>query len=205
MSMVRLNPASNPVRTSTVSGAQATPELTPAVATAEAAEAQPLFATDTFEPAQRTSPLVHLAAAEGPAGQRERALEVTRQSPPGSVGAAIRPILDGTMTGLRAGGSAAGTALGSLVPGLGPFLGPVLGRQGGALAREFAAGAVGDFYEQNRALLHRPATDANILEFSQRETEFFRTQSAVPRVVGSALSAEQRAGLIRFSRDHFAE
>jgi hypothetical protein len=204
--MVRINSAISPVRTATVSGAQETPKAATAAAPEKANLVNAARFQDGFEPAQGTAPLVHLAAAQGsPAGQRERALEVTRQSPPGSVGAAIRPILDGTMTGLQAAGSAAGTALGSLVPGLGPVLGPVLGRQGGALAREFAAGAVGDFYEQNRALLHRPATDANILEFTQRETEFFRTQSAVPRTVGGALSAEQRAALVRYSRDHFAE
>ncbi len=63
---------------------------------------------------------------------------------------------------------------------------------------------------EERLELHRSGQPSfmlacRFLEFSRRETEFFGTQSLTPRTVGSALSAEQRAGLIRLSRDYFAD
>ncbi|WP_426751157.1 hypothetical protein [Myxococcus sp. Y35] len=144
-------------------------------------------------------------------GQRQRALEVTRQCPPGSVGAAIRPLLTGVMGVMGATGHAAGALPGALVHAM-PVVGPVLRATGATspltrlgpaaetYAREFGAGQVGEFYEQQRELLSQPATEANIAEFARRETEFFQRQpSAEARAFASILSAEDRAALIGLS------
>ncbi len=198
--MVRFNPVGNPVRTSTVSdarGASRASEGTPAAGSQRANLTRAAYFRDGFEPARLSPPPVRLASAERSSGQRERALEVTRQAPPGSVGAVIRPILETAMSGLGGVGFVAGLAASAPLPGLAPWV----AQRTGAMAREFAAGRVGEFYEQQRELLNRPATDANIQEFSRRETDFFRTQPGAAGVVGGAVSADQRAALITLSRD----
>ncbi|MBZ4419903.1 hypothetical protein [Myxococcus sp. RHSTA-1-4] len=90
-----------------------------------------------------------------------------------------------------------GFATGSSMPGQNPILGMAMA----AFTREFAAGAVGDFYEQQRELLYQPATDENIREFARRETEFFGTQPWLARNVGGLMSAETRAELLTYSRN----
>ncbi|MFP2957168.1 hypothetical protein ACLEPN_04865 [Myxococcus sp. 1LA] len=174
---------------------------------------RPQPAGDRFEPT-RAAPLVNLsgqAAVPAAGGQRQRALEVTRQCPPGSVGAAIRPLLSGAVGALGVMGHAAGAAPGVLVHSL-PIVGPALRASGvtspltrlgpaaEAYARELGAGRVGDFYAQQRDLLSQPATEANIAEFARRETEFFqRETSPEARAFGSLMSAEDRANLIGLS------
>ncbi|MDC0711772.1 hypothetical protein POL68_25105 [Stigmatella sp. ncwal1] len=103
-------------------------------------------------------------------GQRERALETTRQAPPGSVGAAINTPL-----------ALAHEALAS--KGLGGL----------------CAGNVGDFYESQRPLLNSPATQENIERFSRLETENFAAQADCSKQLGGLMSAQTRADLINAS------
>lgn len=101
-------------------------------------------------------------------GQRERALEVLRHAPPGSVGAAIRPMMEELIR--RAG--------------------------------EMASGSLGEFYERNRGLLYRPATDKNIDKFARRETRHFRSERDwFAWGAGLVLSERDRAQLIKGCRD----
>ncbi|WP_052313071.1 hypothetical protein [Corallococcus coralloides] len=190
-------------------------EARPAARVASTAPAEPTrtpqqvaLQQDGFEGPRAPAP-VNLTGAGGPAqlGQRERALEVVRQSPPGSVGAAIRPLLSGAMQAMGAVGYAAGAAPGAAalaVEGMGtsPMAPNLLQRMqeqarlGQAAGREAAAGQVGDFYEANRELLHRPATPSNIWEFAMRETAFFRQQPLGVSMAASMMSGETRAHLI---------
>ncbi|NRD49707.1 hypothetical protein [Corallococcus exiguus] len=197
-------PVSNPV-------AEARPAA-PAASTAPAGPTrtpqQVALQRDGFEGPSAPAP-VNLTGAGGPApmGQRERALEVVRQAPAGSVGAAIRPLLSGAMQGMGAVGYAAGAAPSAAalaVEGMGQSqMAPALlqqmqqqARAGQAAGREAAAGQVGDFYEANRELLNRPATASNIWEFSMRETAFFRQQPLGVSMAASLMSGETRAHLI---------
>jgi hypothetical protein len=196
--MVRLNSISKSSHSAPASGTTSVPvhQDMQVKANTPDRDAAPrtLHSQDLFVPAS-SQPRVQAAGVVEPHGQRERALAVVRQAPPGSVGAAIRPLLERAMAGLGAGGAT--FAMGGGGP-LGVALAPRVAR----MTREFAAGQVGTFYERQRALLNSPATDANIAEFSRRETEFFRTQSWLPRIVGRLMSAEDRAGVIRYSRDN---
>jgi hypothetical protein len=122
---------------------------------------------DTFTPAQSPAqPGNRSPSPSNNLGQRERALEVTRQAPACSVGAAINRPLE-----------AFTAAMGNR-----------------------CAGAVGDFYEQQRELLNSPATDANIKEFARREGDFFETQSGCSRALGGVLSDSMREAMIKSSR-----
>ncbi|RYZ41608.1 MAG: hypothetical protein EOO71_11375 [Myxococcaceae bacterium] len=196
-------PVSNPVE-DVAEARPAAPESASALTQTQVALQQ-----DGFVPPGAPPP-VGLTGTEGPAplGQRERALEVTRQSPPGSVGAAIRPLLSGAMQTLGAVGygiGAAPSAAALAIPGMAPAASSLLerageqGRAGQAAGREVAAGQVGDFYEAQRELLNRPATISNIMEFAQRETDFFRQQPFSVSAPASVMSASTRASLIMTS------
>ncbi|WP_177233649.1 hypothetical protein [Stigmatella erecta] len=66
-----------------------------------------------------------------------------------------------------------------------------------------AAGSIGDFYEKNRALLYRPATDKNIEKFARLETRQFKGESDPwARAFGSLLNERGRAWLIKYGRDN---
>ncbi len=68
------------------------------------------------------------------------------------------------------------------------------------LVGNYAAGTVGDFYEQVKSeLLDKPATPENIMEFARRETDFFNNQSDAAGYWGSKLTAEDRACMIQTS------
>ncbi|WP_205525864.1 hypothetical protein [Pyxidicoccus trucidator] len=121
---------------------------------------------DRFEAAAKKSAAKTQCALHAPVqnkpGQRARALEVTRQAPIGSVGAAIRPTLE--------------TAF--------------------SVANELFAGKIGDFYERNRDLLNKPATDENIADFVRRENEHFSAEGnwaawAFDRVLGEGWRENQ--------------
>lgn len=190
--MTRINSSANRPRPST-------PSETPLASTRKVLLDKPAASTNVQSKHQQnifekalSRPLVHLFVPESP-GQRERALAVVRQAPEGSVGGAIQPLLEVAMGGLTLGG----VGVLSAVPGLNLILDPSTKAR---LGREFAAGNVGDFYEQQRALLNRPATDANIEEFARRETAFFATQPGAAGIAGGLLSAEQRANLIKGGR-----
>jgi hypothetical protein len=189
-------------------------EARPAARVASSAPAQAArtpqlvaFQRDGFQGPSAPAP-VNLTGASAPAplGQRERALAVVTQAPPGSVGAAIRPLLSGAMQTLGAVGYAAGAAPSAAAlgaTGMGSPLAPTLvqrmqeqGRAGQAAGREAGAGQVGDFYEANREMLNRPATLSNIREFAMRETAFFQQQPLGARIAGSMMSGDTRANLI---------
>ncbi|WP_147448701.1 hypothetical protein [Corallococcus terminator] len=199
-------PVSNPAED--VAEARPAASVTPGSASVPT-DQQVALQQDGFEPPGAPPP-VDLTGTEGPRplGQRERALEVTRQSPPGSVGAAIRPLLSGAMQTLGAVGygmGAAPSAAALAVPGMAATQPGLLerigenGRAGQAAGREVAAGQVGDFYESQRELLNRPATISNIMEFAQRETDFFRQQPLSVSAPASVMSASTRASLIMTS------
>ncbi|WP_143101287.1 hypothetical protein [Stigmatella aurantiaca] len=106
-------------------------------------------------------------------GQRERAEAVLRQAPRGSVGAAIRPMMEEAIRRLGLLGDA-----------------------------NVAAGSIGDFYERNRELLYRPATDKNIEKFARRETKHLRNERDwLAWAAGYLLSAQDRARFIKEERD----
>lgn len=69
-------------------------------------------------------------------------------------------------------------------------------------ARNICAGNIGDFYEKNKKLLRADDTDENILAFTKLETKFFKSQPyTCAGFIGSMLSAEDRAALIKRARD----
>lgn len=72
------------------------------------------------------------------------------------------------------------------------------------LAFDVCAGEVGDFYQRNRDFLHRPATDANIRSWAERETIFFQSQGGCTAFVGRRLSSEDRIRLMTQARDSAA-
>lgn len=136
--------------------------------------------TDTYVPRLEAKGPVLDPGMLGPTDQRLKAVAITASCPQGSVGRAINPLLTGATAALCAAGGS---------------IHPLLTRAG----CDFAAGKVGDFYESQRDLLSKPATDENIEEFTRRETEFFKTQGSPAKEVGGLLSAEDRATLVKWS------
>lgn len=125
---------------------------------------------DRFEAATKKGAAKAQCALHAPvkSNQRARALEVTRQAPKGSVGAAIHPSLETAVS-----------------------------RFG-----ELSAGRIGDFYERNRDLLNKPATDEDIADFVRRENEHFRAEGNwAARAFDMVLGEGWRENRIKENRD----
>ncbi len=64
-----------------------------------------------------------------------------------------------------------------------------------------ASGKVGDYYKSKRTQLRQPATDENIDQWADEETEFFDKQDFTTRMLAKTLSKEDRAKLMKAARD----
>jgi hypothetical protein len=69
------------------------------------------------------------------------------------------------------------------------------------LVRNFAAGKVGDHYQEYINELKADASDENIQKWAEQETEFFRSQSFFSKIVGGILSTEDRVNWLKYQRD----
>lgn len=83
---------------------------------------------------------------------------------------------------------------GSIGAAIAPMLNPMF-----RLFGNFFGGNIGDFYKQQRPLLHSPATHDNIKLFARRETHFFKTSGGCSGLIGGLFSANCRADLIQRS------
>ena len=72
------------------------------------------------------------------------------------------------------------------------------------MSMNFCAGEVGDFYQRNRDLLNQPATDANIRNWAEKETRYFKSQGGCTAFVGRQLTAEDRIRLMTRARNSAA-
>lgn len=69
------------------------------------------------------------------------------------------------------------------------------------MSMNLCAGEVGDFYQRNRTLLHRPATDENIRDWAEKETIYFKRQGGCTAFVGRQLTVEDRVRMMKQARD----
>lgn len=69
------------------------------------------------------------------------------------------------------------------------------------MSMNLCAGEVGEFYQRNRTLLHRPATDANIRDWAEKETIYFKRQGGCTALAGRMLSVEDRVRMMTKARD----